>query len=68
MYLIKPPSRAQPIANNISPARIVQSVRFAIPYWVYTPYTIPMNAPVGPPMHTLVPPRNEIRNPATIAV
>ena len=27
-----------------------------------------MNAPVGPPICTLLPPRNEMMNPATIAV
>ncbi len=32
------------------------------------PYTMTTNAPVGPPICTRLPPRNEIRKPATTAV
>ena len=35
--------------------------------WII-PYTMTMNAPVGPPICTLLPPNNEIKKPATIAV
>ena len=38
------------------------------PYPAMIPVIITMNAPVGPPIRKSDPPRNEIRNPATMAV
>ena len=50
------------------PAMIVASSRPSNPYCSITPYTTTMKAPVGPPIWTLLPPSNEIKKPATMAV
>lgn len=68
MYLIIVPRRAIPIKNKMTPAIIVQIARFSGPYFALIPYRITMNAPVGPPMETRVPPRPEIIKPAITAV
>src|SRR3989339_1194374 len=62
------PSLNRPIKTNITPASTVAIIKPEIPYWVTIPYTITINAPVGPPMRNLDPPKSEVRTPATIAV
>src|SRR6516162_6254237 len=68
MYLIIVPIRASPIVNNRPPAKIVQITRLSNPYFCPIPKRITMNAPVGPPIDTFVPPSAEIMNPAITAV
>ena len=50
------------------PAIIVATIRPSIPFCATIPATIVANAAVGPAIWTLLPPRNEITNPANIAV
>ena len=50
------------------PAIIVAITSPEYPNFWTTPNTITANAPVGPPIWTRLPPKNEIQNPATIAV
>ena len=68
MYLIRLPSLRNPITINMIPARIVATISPFMPFWATIPATIVANAAVGPAICTRLPPKNEIRNPATIAV
>ena len=68
MNLIAAPKRARPRIMRRMPARIVQIVSPSTPWRATMPETITTNAPVGPPIWTRLPPRNEIRKPATAAV
>ena len=68
MNLIAAPKRARPRIMRRMPARIVQIVRPSTPWRATIPDTITTNAPVGPPIWTRLPPRNEMRKPATAAV
>ena len=51
-----------------TPAMSVAMVSPWMPYWLMMPATMTMNAPVGPPICTLLPPNSEIASPATMAV
>ena len=68
MKRINAPSLNMPIAMSMKPAIIVQIIRFAQPYLARIAYSTTTNAPVGPPIHSRVPPSAEIKNPAMIAV
>ncbi len=50
------------------PAMTVAMASPSMPYCWMMPYTMTMNAPVGPPICTLLPPRKEMMNPAMMAV
>ncbi|MPN60108.1 hypothetical protein SDC9_207833 [bioreactor metagenome] len=62
------PSFSNPMAISITPAMMVAMASPVIPNCCTIPYTITINAPVGPPICTLLPPKNEMMNPAIIAV
>ena len=66
--LIKSPKWNNPIRINITPAIRVATVNPAIPCSAIIPYIITTKAAVGPPIWTLLPPKNEIKKPAIIAV
>ena len=68
IYLIRLPNLRSPITTRIIPARIVARIRPSIPFCATIPATIVANAAVGPAICTRLPPKNEIRNPAMIAV
>ena len=68
MNLNMPPSLSRPIATSMTPAIMLAIISPCIPNFATIPATITMNAPVGPPIRKLEPPRKLIRNPATIAV
>ena len=68
MNLKMTPILKTPMMIRIMPAIIVAIVRPDIPYWPTMPATNTMKAPVGPPMRKRVPPRREMRKPATMAV
>ena len=62
------PIRHSPITTSITPAMMVAITSPCIPYWATMPETITINAPVGPPIRYLDPPKTETRKPATTAV
>ena len=62
------PARKSPAAIRITPAMKVAITSPSKPCAAITPATTTMNAPVGPPICTRLPPSAEIRNPATTAV
>lgn len=62
------PSFKKPIIIRSIPAIIVAAARPDIPFLATIPATIVANAAVGPAIWTLLPPKNEITNPANIAV
>ena len=66
--LIRLPMRNRPIINNMIPAITVHINKLTYPYCKIIPYTITINAPVGPPTCTRDPPNAEIIKPAIIAV
>ena len=68
MNLITAPSLASPIMMSITPAIKVEMMSPSTPYTCTIPYTITMNAPVGPPICTRLPPIADITKPATTAV
>ena len=68
IYLIRLPIRQTPIMIRIIPAITVASASPSIPFSAAMPATIVANAAVGPAICTRLPPRNEITNPAVIAV
>ncbi len=68
MNLIAPPNRASPIATSRTPAMRVHATRPSKPCFWTIPATITTKAPVGPPICTRLPPRKEMRKPATAAV
>ena len=68
MNLKMAPILNTPIRIRNTPAMIVAMMSPCIPYCATIPATMTMNAPVGPPMRKLDPPKKEIRKPATIAV
>ena len=53
---------------NSTPAINVAIANPWKPYFWTMPYTMTMKAPVGPPICTLLPPKNEMMNPAITAV
>lgn len=57
-----------PIMTSSIPAIIVAITRPPVPNWATMPATMVANAAVGPEILTLLPPRNEMTKPATIAV
>ncbi len=68
MYLIKEPNFNNPKITSIIPAINVAITSPSMPYFSMMPYIITTKAPVGPPIWTLLPPKNEIKNPAIMAV
>ena len=54
--------------TRIIPATTVAIASPSIPKFWIMPYTITINAPVGPPICTLHPPNNDTKNPPRIAV
>ena len=50
------------------PAMTVAMASPSMPYWLMMPATMTMKAPVGPPIWTLLPPRNETMKPPMMAV
>lgn len=68
MNLIRFPKWHNPIIIRKIPARMVEIMRPSIPFLATIPATMVANAAVGPAICTLLPPRAEITNPATIAV
>lgn len=64
MNLIRLPKWHNPIIIRKIPARMVEIMRPSIPFLA----TMVANAAVGPAICTLLPPRAEITNSATIAV
>ena len=68
MNLMRVPIRANPITTRIPPAISVAKMRPEYPYFSMINRTIGMNAAVGPPICTRLPPRLEITRPAKIAV
>ena len=66
--LISEPSLNSPISIRRIPAKIVARARPSIPFVATIPATIVAKAAVGPAICTLLPPRKEMINPATIAV
>ena len=65
---MRDPNWAKPMIMRIIPDMMVASIRPLMPYCWTMPYRITMKAPVGPPIWTLLPPRNETRNPPTTAL
>ena len=68
IYLIKEPNLHNPMITRIIPAKIVATTSPSVQYWATIPYIITTNAAVGPPICTRLPPKNEIKKPAMIAV
>ena len=68
MNLIIVPRWSTPKRMRKAPAMSVAMVSPSNPYCCMMPYMMMMNAPVGPPICTLLPPSSEMMNPATIAV
>jgi hypothetical protein len=68
MNLIIVPKRNSPMRITITPAISVAVASPSYPWWWAIPATIGMNAAVGPPICTRLPPSAEMRNPATTAV
>ena len=66
--LIREPSWQNPMITRMIPARIVATARPSTPLLATMPATIVANAAVGPAICTWLPPKNEITNPAAIAV
>ena len=66
--LIREPSWQNPMITRMIPARIVATARPSTPLLATMPATIVANAAVGPAIYTWLPPKNEITNPAAIAV
>ena len=62
------PIRSTPIRISRIPASTVATARPSIPLRATIPATMEAKAAVGPAIWTLLPPRAEIRNPATMAV
>ena len=62
------PARSRPATTRITPAMKVAVTSPSSPWTATTPATTTMNAPVGPPICTRLPPSAEIRKPATMAV
>jgi hypothetical protein len=56
------------VMSRNTPAMTVQMMRLSSPYLAPMPKRMTMNAPVGPPMLTLVPPSAEMMKPAMTAV
>ena len=61
------PVPVTPSTTRMTPAIIVQMNRPDTPYCATMPATTTTNAPVGPPICTIDPPRAEIRKPVTTA-
>ena len=57
-----------PMITSMIPAITVAMASPSIPKFCMIPYTMTINAPVGPPICTLLPPRKETMNPPIIAV
>ncbi|MPM26230.1 hypothetical protein SDC9_72731 [bioreactor metagenome] len=68
MNLIMLPNLKTPISTSMTPARMVAINNPENPKSLTIPKTITMNAPVGPPIRYLEPPKREVSTPATIAV
>ena len=68
MNLVTAPSLNTPNKIRSTPAIRVATVNPLMPYSWMIPQIITINAPVGPPICTLLPPNKEMINPATIAV
>ena len=68
MYLIMLPMRSRPMMMSRMPARMVATARPSMPLRATIPATMVAKAAVGPAICTLLPPRAEIKNPATMAV
>ena len=68
MNLMNRPSPVMPITASIIPARIVAVISPAGPCWSMTPKMMITNAPVGPPIWNLLPPKRLTQNPAVMAV
>ena len=64
MLVMSPPSRSDPMAMSMAPAIQVQMMRFSGPYLWLTPTRMGMNAAVGPPIATRLPPSAETKKPA----
>ncbi len=68
MNLITVPSRNMPISTRMTPAINVAMASPCRPNWAMILYTITINAPVGPPIWTVLPPKNDTMNPPIMAV
>ena len=68
MNLITVPNFNAPITKRMIPAITVAIANPSMPKFWMMPYTITMNAPVGPPICTFVPPRKETKKPPMMAV
>ena len=68
MYFMMVPRRSKPKSMRNTPAMSVAMVSPLMPNFCMMPYMMMMNAPVGPPICTLLPPNTDMMNPATIAV
>ena len=68
MNLITTPSLKMPSSSRMMPAITVATARPSMPNWPIMPATMTMNAPVGPPICTLLPPSRETIKPPMMAV
>ena len=62
------PSLKKPISMSSTPAMTVAATRPSMPSVATMPATMVANAAVGPEICTRLPPRNAMKNPATMAV
>ena len=68
IYLRRLPNLQKPMIMRMIPAMIVAMMSPCVPSFITIPATIVAKAAVGPAIWTLLPPRNDTMNPATIAV
>ena len=68
MYFMRFPALISPKITIIIPASIVAITRPVNVYFSIIPHIITTKAAVGPPICTLLPPNNAIKNPAIMAV
>ncbi len=66
-YFTAVPMPVTPRRTSRTPAIMVQVKRPSIPYLAMMPETTTTNAPVGPPICVLEPPRAEMMKPVTMA-
>ena len=66
--MIMLPMCSRPIKISMTPARTVATARPSKPFFATMPATMEAKAAVGPAIWTLLPPKKEMMNPATMAV
>ena len=68
MNRIRLPRHRKPMIMRMRPARMVATASPSIPFFMTIPATMVAKAAVGPAICTLLPPKNEMTNPAMMAV